>query len=164
MSDQANPYAAPEAHVDDIPVATELELAGRGIRLGAVIVDGTLFGLSGVIAAIGIPAAQKSQAGLIVAGLIVTGLIVGLIIANILFLYRDGQTIGKKLLSIKVVRTDGEKVSLLRFFFLRFLPVGLLGAIPLIGSVFSLADALLIFRASHQCLHDNIADTIVVRA
>ena len=43
-------------------------------------------------------------------------------------------------------------------------PWGLLGLVPLIGWLFALADALLIFRDSRKCLHDNIADTIVVTA
>ena len=36
--------------------------------------------------------------------------------------------------------------------------------VPFIGGVYALVDCLLIFRASHKCLHDNIADTIVVKA
>ncbi len=144
--------------------ATELELAGRGTRLGAAIIDGLLFGVAGIIAAIAIPATQGSRTGSMLALLMVCAVIIGMIAANIVFLHRNGQTLGKKILGIKVVRSDGERVSLLRFFFLRFLPVGLLGAIPLVGYFISLLDALLIFRTSHQCLHDNIADTIVVLA
>jgi uncharacterized RDD family membrane protein YckC len=36
--------------------------------------------------------------------------------------------------------------------------------IPLIGWMFTLGDALLIFREDHRCLHDHFADTIVVKA
>ena len=41
---------------------------------------------------------------------------------------------------------------------------GMLRFIPFIGVFYVLVDCLLIFRESHQCLHDNIADTIVVKA
>ena len=164
MSDQANLYAPPEARVDDVRADTELELAGRGTRLGAVILDGLSFAVLGIVAAVVIPMLKDSRAAGIVLGLVFLGVIAALAVVNIIFLYRNGQTIGKKILAIKVVRSDGERVTLLRFFFLRFLPVALLGAIPFVGYVVSLVDALLIFRTSHQCLHDNIADTIVVRA
>ena len=47
---------------------------------------------------------------------------------------------------------------------LRGFVVGLLDNIPIIGPLVSLVDPLLIFRDDQRCLHDHIADTIVVRA
>ena len=41
---------------------------------------------------------------------------------------------------------------------------GIIGAIPLLGSIYSLADILAIFSQSRQCLHDKLADTKVVQA
>ena len=65
-----NPYEAPAAIVAD-PAATEfLELADRGTRLGAKLLDGVILGgvfaIIGIIAAIGIPAllAQRRSGGL----------------------------------------------------------------------------------------------------
>jgi uncharacterized RDD family membrane protein YckC len=40
--------------------------------------------------------------------------------------------------------------------------VSLLGAIPYVGWLVSLVDPLLIFGKDRRCLHDLIADTIVV--
>ena len=37
-----------------------------------------------------------------------------------------------------------------------------IASVPLVGSLYALVDALLIFRSSRKCLHDTIADTIVV--
>lgn len=34
--------------------------------------------------------------------------------------------------------------------------------IPVAGSIFSLVDVLFIFREDHKCIHDLIADTIVI--
>jgi uncharacterized RDD family membrane protein YckC len=79
---------------------------------------------------------------------------------TILFVSRNGQSIGKKLLGIKVVRSDGSKASLGRIFLLRNVVNTLLGIIPLYG----LVDALLIFGEARQCVHDKIADTIVIKA
>jgi hypothetical protein len=42
--------------------------------------------------------------------------------------------------------------------------VNLLALIPILGNVVALADPLLIFRDNHKCLHDELADTIVVKA
>jgi len=72
----------------------------------------------------------------------------------------NGQTIGKKWLKIKVVRADGSPASLGRIFWLRNFVNGFLSLIPLYGII----DSLFIFSESRQCLHDKIADTIVVNA
>jgi uncharacterized RDD family membrane protein YckC len=55
-------------------------------------------------------------------------------------------------------------VAFSRFVFLRWLPLFVVGLIPWVGYLSGLIDAVLIFRDSHQCLHDNIADTRVVTA
>ncbi|RPI59943.1 MAG: RDD family protein, partial [Lysobacterales bacterium] len=79
---------------------------------------------------------------------------------TILLVARHGQTMGKRLLEIRVVRSDGSQASLGRIFWLRNVVNALLGIIPL----YSIIDALLIFGVRRQCIHDLIADTIVVRA
>ena len=79
---------------------------------------------------------------------------------NIMYMARNGQSIGKKLLGIKVVRTDGSRVSLGRLIGLRGVVNGLISIVPLYGIV----DALFIFGESRQCLHDRIADTVVLKA
>jgi uncharacterized RDD family membrane protein YckC len=64
------------------------------------------------------------------------------------------------MIGIKVVRSDGSKASLGRIFWLRNFVNGLLGIIPF----YQLIDILFIFGDQRQCLHDKIADTIVVKA
>jgi uncharacterized RDD family membrane protein YckC len=76
----------------------------------------------------------------------------------------NGQTIGKRLVGIKVVRTDGSPASFARIFLLRnvvnFLPT----LLPYIGLLYQLLiDPIFIFQDSRRCLHDMIADTTVVR-
>lgn len=164
---EVNLYAPPQARVEDVQEAGELELADRGTRLAAVLLDGLCFAGVGIVAAIFIPIFANKQGGSSV-GAAIAGIVVGVValailIINCVLLHRNGQTIGKKVLKIKVVRSNGDRIGLTRIFFLRFLPIGLLGAIPFIGGFISLLNHLLIFRESRQCLHDNIADTIVVR-
>jgi uncharacterized RDD family membrane protein YckC len=73
---------------------------------------------------------------------------------------RNGQSIGKKMLAIKVVRSDGTPASLARLIWLRNVLSWIISLIPL----FVLIDNLFIFGERRQCLHDKFADTIVVKA
>ena len=66
----------------------------------------------------------------------------------------------KRMLEIRVVRSDGSQASLGRIFWLRNVVNCLLGIIPL----YSIIDLLFIFGERRQCIHDLIADTIVVKA
>jgi uncharacterized RDD family membrane protein YckC len=78
--------------------------------------------------------------------------------------YKNGQTMGKKIVGIKVVRSDRSRASVARIFWLRNFVNGLPGAIPYVGNLYQLVDALFIFGESRQCIHDKIADTVVVKA
>ena len=76
------------------------------------------------------------------------------------------QTIGKKLVGIKVARTDGSRAtSLARIFWLRYL----LNSVFMWCAIFAAASILsstvcMIFGEQRRCCHDYIADTIVIRA
>ena len=76
------------------------------------------------------------------------------------YVKENGQTIAKRIVGIKVIRTDGSPVSLGRIFWLRNVVNALLGVVPL----YNMIEVLFIFGEARQCLHDKIADTIVVRA
>jgi uncharacterized RDD family membrane protein YckC len=167
-------FQPPMAPLTDAPAAP-LELAGRGSRLGAKFVDGlAVLGamlVAGIVAAIAIPVlaarsahGRGSAVAAVAAGLIGFLAVVGLVIWNCVWLQRYGQTVGKRVLRIRIVRSDGGRVSLGRIFALRYLPLILLGCIPYLGFLVTLTDWLLIFRDSRKCLHDQFADTIVVKA
>jgi uncharacterized RDD family membrane protein YckC len=79
---------------------------------------------------------------------------------TIKYVMADGQSIAKKILSIKVVRSDGTPIGIGRIFWLRNVVNGMLAIIPLYG----LIDVLFIFSESRQCIHDKLADTMVVKA
>jgi len=159
----ANPYAAPLAPVETHDIE-KVSLAGRGTRLGAAILDNLFLSGLAIVAAIFLPMFEKngSEVGLVVFSVL---LVAGFLVVtgfNIYYLHRDGQTLGKKAVGIRVLRSDTRHCELWRIFVLRFLPVTLLGAIPAVGFVISLVDALMIFGQERRCLHDLIADTIVV--
>ena len=64
-----------------------------------------------------------------------------------------------------MIRSDGSEAELWRLIFLRGLPQwlvsGLGNLLPIIN-LLTLADVLFIFGKPRRCLHDYIADTIVV--
>ena len=168
-----NPYAPPQAAVLDIvDPAAGIVLAERGTRLGASILDGLLFlvmvYLPIIVTAFIGGAFQTSPSaeappnttalgiGTIVA---LSGFLVWLAI-NIKYMRANGQSIGKKACGIKVVRSDGSRASLSRLIWLRNVLNGLIGLIPLYG----LIDSLFIFGGARRCVHDYLADTIVIKA
>jgi uncharacterized RDD family membrane protein YckC len=161
-----HPYASPRSFAHDYAAADPLELADRGARLGAFILDGiiatVIICLPALTLLVATGALDESTepmpfgiAGLLCGiGFVSWAWITALLVA------RSGQTIAKRLLELRVVRSDGSPASLGRIFWLRNFVNGLLGVIPL----YALIDALLIFGERRQCLHDLIADTIVVKA
>jgi len=161
-----NPYAPPTAEVQDIYDPTgPLELAERGTRLAATIVDGVIFLALCylpvvVVVAIGSASGQDTDT-MVGAGFLAAtagfGVWCWLTIPRVI---ANGQSIAKKLLGIKVVRTDGSPASFGRIFWLRNLVNGVMAILPL----YQLIDWLFIFGESRQCLHDKLADTMVVKA
>ncbi len=173
---EAGVYAAPTADVET-PVeepADGLVPAPRLHRLAAQLVNG----LIGMVAAVPFVAALMisfspdrevwnawTAAGLsitVVANLAILGV-------NLVWLAREGQSIGKRAVGIRIVRQTGELASLGRLVFLRYLAINaiaiLLNAVLLVaGSILQLVNYLLIFREDRRCLHDHIADTVVVEA
>ncbi len=164
-----NPYAAPEAHLEDVSEAAEVELAGRGNRLAAAIVDGLAYMVPVFIAAVAVPGLLDTtgELGSGAAGgvLVFVGLwLVAVLVINVVLLHKDGQTLGKKLMSIKIVQVDGSRAGLGRTLGLRYIVNALPSVLPVIGNIYPLVDTLLIFRQDRRCIHDHIAGTIVVNA
>jgi len=160
----ANPYAPPRANVADAAEPeVELEPAHRGLRLGAFLLDGIIANVfiyvPTFIGAIFAPPTGPDDIPVLSFVLMFAGFVAWLWL-TILYVARNGQTIAKKLLNIKVVRSDGSKASLGRIFWLRNFVPGLLN----ITIIFYFIDPLFIFGDERQCLHDKIADTIVVVA
>ena len=175
-----NPFAPPRAHVEDqFTAPADMVTATRTSRFLAFLVDMSPAVIVGIMVAVMMPGLMKGNFGSSFASL---GLLIFVfavasiawVVWNIVLLYRYGQTVGKKTLGIRVVRMDGSRVSFARFFFLRGLAIGVLGAIVggiggamhfrFAGNIVTLVDYLMIFGAAHRCLHDLIADTRVVTA
>ena len=165
MNEHSNPFAPPSAEVADIAAAAGPVAGGRGARLVAAIVDGLVQGLVfGCFAYLGsgwaVMAGNSFGALLEMLSL---SFVVFLVIQGWLLVQR-GQTIGKTLLGLRIVRPDGSRAGPARILGLRYGVGFAIAALPVVGGLYSLLDVLLIFRESRRCLHDQIADTVVVRA
>lgn len=166
----SNPYAPPKAVVDDVRSHGRLEPADRGTRLGASILDGLIFCgmvyvpfLLGAVALGASAAPEDSDQASAVLGVSGIVALVGFVVwtwLTLRFMTANGQSIGKKILGIKVVRSDGSPISLGRLVWMRNVVNWFISIVPLYG----LVDSLFIFGEARQCLHDKIADSIVVKA
>lgn len=163
----ANPYRAPAAEIADIPEDGEFELAGIGHRFGALVID------VAISAAIILPLAhatgtldfvldsEDSYGGAAEISALTFALF---IVLQSYFLKKHGQTIGKKIVGIRMVDAEGKLPGLRRLLYRRYLPIFLYNAVPIIGGVLAVIDYLLVFRRDRRCLHDMLAGTRVVMA
>ena len=90
------------------------------------------------------------------------GMALSFFLFNGYLLAKHGQTVGKAILGMRIVHEDGRIPSLTRVFFLRYASIWFLSMIPGVGNYLAIGSALAIFRATHKCLHDDFASTIVI--
>jgi len=163
------------------PPSAEPELAERGTRLAAVALDSLIglvaatpgilvLGSSFLGAALAASRGQQPDFSDINPGRLLLGLSLlllftfSLLIVQVVMISTRGQSIGKRVLGIRIVRTaDESNPGFVYGWLLRSLAPGLLGAVPMIGSVFTIVNYCFIFRADRRCLHDLIAGTKVVK-
>ena len=134
---------------------TNLEFAGLGRRGAAVIIDTIVIAVIGGalgVGAMGFGADLTSPVNLAATAL-------GLLYFILLEGYLDGQTLGKKLLKIRVVREDGGDLDL-RGAVLRNV-LRIIDALPF----FYLIGIIVIYVSDdNQRIGDLVGDTYVVRA
>jgi len=168
-SPEQNRFAPPVARVDDVATGSA-ELGGRGQRFAAAFIDGLIQGivywaLAATVFSGFMPDPRSTATG--GAGTMIVTLIGSMVLFLLIqgyLLVTSGQTIGKKLLGLRIVRSNGERGDPVRVIGLRYLLIWVIASIPVVGWIFAFADVLMIFRDSRKCLHDNIADTIVIKA
>lgn len=146
-----------ETVVEMAKVDDEEKLADIGDRFLAQLIDG---GALALLIGFGfIWFAIEEPLGVLMMAL----LVVSLITLQWYLLTTQGQTVGKSLMKIKIVRYDTEEnPGFGRAVGLRELIPGFIGAIPLFGLLFTLVDILFIFGKERRCIHDYIAGTKVI--
>ncbi len=130
-----------------------MELATRTQRLSAVLADGVIVGVPYILGSI-----EAAPEPLRLLGVVAS---LALLVVQLVLVSKRGQTLGKRLLGIRIVLKDtlqngGFVVNVLKRGFLN----GLLSLIP----GYFLVDCLFIFRENRRCLHDLIAGTVVIQA
>jgi len=159
---EVDPYAPPQAPLIDLP-ADVPDRAGRGRRFLARAADNILLSLAwaGVllIATQGLGYALVPDGPLVYVSYLIAFAIVFPFQAY--FLFHDGQSLSKKLLDLRIVRPDGTHVDAVRILIREVIPP-LLSFVPLVGPLFGFGDALFIFGSAKRCIHDYLADTIVI--
>jgi uncharacterized RDD family membrane protein YckC len=166
-----NPYASPTMAAGySAPAQPQRRLADLVKRFLGALVDGVvgfvfvipgyvLMGLGGAFSD-----KQNNPSPLIIVGalLLLVG-VVALLVTQIYLLATRSQTIGKYVMKTQIVDyVTGQPATFVQSFVLRMLVNGLISALPCVGSIYALVDILFIFGDEHRCLHDKIANTIVV--
>jgi uncharacterized RDD family membrane protein YckC len=167
-----NPYAAPTetpsydfarpAYGDNYILAT------LGQRFAGNFIDGLVFVVPMLMLVIPMAAMEAGNSGdsdttstlfLAVGGLLAAAL-VGV---QCYMISTRGQTIGKRAVKTKIVRLDGSEPGFIYGVLVRGLIGQSLGAVPLVGGIYSLVDTLCIFKQDRRTLRDMIAGTRVIQ-
>ncbi len=181
--DEPNPFATPKAPPLRPGRSGPLELATLWQRLAGWLIDNLIM-LAGVLlvvvstgdfehflelliprasgAAGGAqdPLMNMSEAGLTGMTMVITFL--GVIQLSLIF--RRQQTIGKWSVGSRMQRTDGSPATGWRILLARTIAPNILYYIPVLGPPLAIFGHLMIFAPARRCLHDYIADTVVVQA
>jgi uncharacterized RDD family membrane protein YckC len=162
-----NPYAAPatapgEPVSDSDPTG---RLSSRWRRLGGSMIDGIAAGaLIWSILYFGFNITFTDVATFSLPQQILLGLsgIPGFLLLHGYLLHQHGQTLGKRLLGMRIIALDGSRRSLGHLILRRYVPLWIVAVIPWVGNWIAMVDSLFIFRADKRCVHDLIAGTKVV--
>ena len=161
-------YETPTTPSEEAGTPSGPELAGRGRRLGAYLIDLIIAGIVlGVLAVLNLgisledlardPMTQQMSTAGGIAYLVIFMVINGYLLVT------KGQTLGKLALGIRIVdAVSNGAATAVKILGLRYVLVMLVGAIPIIGGLLGVIDFLFIFREDRRCVHDLIAGTKVV--
>lgn len=174
-----NPYAPPTADVDQglQPGSDEYILAERGTRFLAALIDSLLmFGAAVpgiVLMFVAFEGIDRNPFGML-SGSYETILLPILAVGLLVLVFQSyqwylvtttGQSLAKKWMGIKIVRTDGSPCGFVNGVLLRsWVPYLVSNFIPVAGRLFGLVNVLFIFGEERRCLHDHIASTRVIVA
>lgn len=163
---ESNNYAAPEAELET-KNDQEAVLASRWARLGAAIIDGLIMIIPALLVTFLFVGSFDMEAMAEIS--LFTNFIIGLVNIAVFFvihgkvLFSNGQTWGKRVAGIKIVKMSNEQMDnftlIKRYAF--YFGVSI---VPVIGGLLSLINVLCIFAGSKRCLHDHVAGTQVVNA
>ncbi|RJS20751.1 RDD family protein [Corallococcus sp. H22C18031201] len=148
-----------DASIYCVGCAPTHQLAERGTRFAANLIDQIV--VYAPILVLGILGGMFEDEDSAAVPLILLGILgtLGALVFQCVRVHQSGQSIGKRMMRIKVVRLDGSRADTARIIVLRNVIPTLVGSFC---SVLSIVDPMFIFGNDRRCLHDLMADTIVV--
>lgn len=158
----AGTYSSPEAiGIAPVRVSRHDTSASCGSRFASFLLDAALVMLVLLPLILSITVFEPRSKGADSTFFISFFGIIALGTYQMVLLSRTGQTLGKKALNIRIVRSiDGGNPGFRRAVGLRFLVNVLMWMVP----IYALLDVLYIFSKEQRCLHDLLAGTKVVEA
>ena len=149
---------------------TELEIASAGQRLVGWAVDFFIWVLVGIVAC---------GLGLLVGGfaleedsflalneevfvMVAVLVLLGYVVVYMAMVGMSGQSPGKKLVGVKIVRVDGQALGFGGMVVREVVGKMIPGVIPLLNMVWLLSYVWILFDNKRQGWHDKIAGTVVV--
>ncbi|MBQ0862865.1 RDD family protein [Streptomyces sp. RK75] len=157
-----NPYGGPAGAAD--PLAGMAPLASRGRRLLARIIDALLIAIPiGIIAGV-VEGGYSTDTGISYWPQL--GYTLAYFLYEGLMLTNSGQTVGKRLMRIRVAMLQNGAVPAGSPGWLRVAVYQIPPLVPCVGSLFWLVNVLFCTwdKPYQQCLHDKAARTVVVAA
>lgn len=163
---QDNIYRPPEADVVRPAEPDQVELASRWRRLFGAILDAIILYMMILPFMFGTGYLERAMENSMTMAEPYYWSAAGFLIyciVNGYTLHKRGQTLGKMMVATQIVSAKGHQLlPLWKILLLRWLPIGVLSSIPVIGPVLGLLNVLLIFANDKRCGHDHIAGTIVI--
>lgn len=140
-----------------------MELAGRLDRFWAAIIDRALF-LGLIVATIAFSIFRRSTSSPVFV-IACAAALLALVGVQIWLLTAHGQTIGKRIIGLRIVKvSDMTNGGFVTNVLLRTVANAAISAVPVAGSIYFLVDPAFIFRDDRRCVHDHLAGTCVIKA
>lgn len=140
-----------------------MELAGRLDRFWAAIIDRALF-LGLIVATIAFSIFRRSSSSPVFV-IACAAALLALVGVQIWLLTAHGQTIGKRIIGLRIVKvSDMTNGGFVTNVLLRTVANAAISAVPVAGSIYFLVDPAFIFRDDRRCVHDHLAGTCVIKA
>ncbi len=168
--------APPPLEGSSASVGTATPPASRWLRLGGALIDWVINSLCSLPTALPIMHSMGEQIASgrpdpqAIVGMVTDNIgksvpyLLALLIVQACLVTMRGQSIGKILVGIRIVRfRDDSAAGFLHGFLIRSVAPWLIGRIPLLGFLFWIVDICFVFRDDHRCIHDLMADTKVVK-
>lgn len=157
-----NPYQSPrsETYTETARRSGDDVLASRGTRFVGAILDGLIYFGAAIPGGVLMLAFPDDPEPFILGGVAIFVGVLAISVVNWIMITNSGQSIAKRMLSMRIVgASDGQLPGFMRGVVIRN---WLRNFINHLCSLFSIVDALWIFGEEKRCLHDLMADTIVV--